>query len=211
MNAIEPLEIVSRQVISTSPGKVDIAVRVRNNNPQWALEEVEYQFSIGSVVYDLQTDYVLPLEEKYLFGLNLEGVASGTPQVFFEKEDWKRVIRYEDWGPQRLNFLVTDKQFQTARQSELSGQLPISQVVADFTNATPYNYREIEVQVGLLSAGRLVGVNQIAVQDLASFERRAIVARWSESLPSISTVEIIPTVNILDEKVYRDFEGVIIP
>lgn len=211
MNAIEPLEIVSRQVLTAGPGKIDIALRVRNPNVQWALEEVKYQFSIGSQVYDTQSAFVMPGEEKYLFALNVDGVASGTPQIFFEEEDWQRVTRYEEWGPKQTNFLITDKQFQSARQSELSSQLPISQAVANLTNATPFNYGEIVVQFALISANRLVGVNQITVRDLDSSEQRDIVARWSEPLSSVSTVEIIPTVNVLDERNYRDFEGQIIP
>ena len=210
-NRILPLEVISREVLSAGTGKIDIAVRVRNPNTKWGLRGVTYQFTVGGQFYDKERAFVLPGEEKYLLTLNVSGIATGTPQVFFEDEDWWRVTKYEDWGPERTNFLITDKKFTSARQTELSEQLPISQVTAMITNASAFNYDEVEIQVALLSGNRLVGVNTVPFQDFASSETRPMVARWTENLPPISTVEIFPTVNILEEEVYADYEGVFDP
>jgi hypothetical protein len=207
MNAVLPLEVLDRQVIASSGGRVDIAVRVRNPNSKWSLRSVDYEFSLGGDFYPMQTGFVLPGEEKYFMALNVEGFATGTPQVFFENEQWWRVTNYDQWGPERLNFIPENPTFTPARQTELSGQLPISQASATLTNASAFNYNEIEVQVALLSGNRLAGINKVIVRDFASGESRPIVARWSQNISTVSQVEFIPTVNLIDESVYRDFEG----
>ncbi len=211
INKIQPIEVVSRHVIPSGQGKIDIAVRVRNPNVKWGLRGVDYQFSIGSTFYEAQRGFLLPGEEKYFVALNVEGVSTGTPQVFFEEFDWWRVTKFEEWGPARTNFVIDEKKFVPARQTELSGQLPISELQANLTNATAYNYDEVTVQFTLLSGNRLVAINQIKLRDLTSSEKRPIVARWSSQLSSISTTEIIPSVNILDESVYADFKGQLFP
>jgi len=206
-NAILPLQITTRQVVNAGDGKIDIAIKVQNPNTKWALENVSFQVSHGGKFYDSQETFVLPGEAKYLFLLNVEGARSGTPQVFFENYHWRRVIQYQEWGPPRLNFLVTNKKFVSARQGEISDELPISEVQADITNSTPYNYNDLEIQIALFSGSRMVGVSSVTMQDVASGDLRTIVSRWPQSLPSVSNVEIIPTVNILDQSVYKDFEG----
>lgn len=211
LNRIEPIEIISRHVIAAGTGKIDIAVRVRNPNTKWGLRGVDYQFSIGGTFYETQTGFLLPGEEKYFVALNVDGVSTGTPQVFFENHDWWRVTKFEEWGPERINFEIENKQFVSSRQSELSGQLPVSQLSANFVNPTAYNYDEILIQFALLSGNRLVGINQIKLRDIRSGEARPIVGRWTTQLPSVSGSEIIATVNILDETVYADFEGVLFP
>lgn len=207
VNAIQPLQVLSRHVLPAGDGRVDIAARVVNPNTKWALKNVAFQFSHGGSFYDSQESFVLPGEEKYLLLLNVEGPRGGTPQIFFQDQQWQRVINYQDWGPQRLNFLITNKKFLSARQSELSGQLPVSQAEAEITNATAYNYNEVEVQIALLSGSRLTGISKVALQDFSSGDKRQVVSRWTERLSAVSNVEIIPSVNIIDQSVYSEFEG----
>ncbi len=211
VNKILPIEVVSRHIVPAGQGKIDIAVRVRNPNVKWGVRGVDYQFSVGSTFYEAQRGFLLPGEEKYFVALNVEGVSTATPQVFFEEFDWWRVTKFEDWGPARTNFIIDNKRFVPARQTELSGQLPISQLEATLTNATAYNYDEVMVQFTLFSGNRLAAINQIALRDLKSSEQRPIVARWSSQLASVSTTEIITSVNILDESVYADFKGQLFP
>jgi len=211
LNRVQPIDIISRHIIPAGQGKVDLAVRVRNPNIKWGLRGVNYQFSVGGTFYETQRGFLLPGEEKYFVALNVDGVSTGTPQIFFEDYDWWRVTNYQEWGPQRTNFVIADKRFVPARQTELSGQLPISELQASLTNNTAYNYNDLDIQFTLFTGNRLVGINQITLRDLRSSEQRPIVARWSSQLSSISTSEIIPSVNILDESVYADFEGRLFP
>lgn len=205
LNQVQPLELLTRDILPGDRGKVDIAIRVRNPNLNWGLNSVVYQVSLGGKFYDKQTSFVLPGEEKYFMILNVDGNTSGTPQIFFENEEWTRVTKYETWGPERTNFVVNDQKFSSARQSELSGQLPISEVTATIFNDTAFNYNEVIVQTALFSGTRLAGISKVPIGDFRSRQTRPLVTRWTQSLPSISKVEVIPSVNILDDSVYSDF------
>lgn len=206
-NRVLDLQVISRDVLPAGNGKIDIVARVRNPNTKWALQSFKYRFALGTRVYDAQPAFLLPGEEKFLLLLNVEGQAAGTPQLFIDEPQWKRVIQYETWGPERLQFVIREKQFIAARQSEIGGQLPLSEVTAKITNDTAYNYNEVIFQVGLYSGTRLVGVNQVALSDFRSGETRALAARWTNALPPVTTTDIIPSVLILDQKAYKDFVG----
>ena len=206
-NQIQDIQILGRDIFNLGEGKIDLVARVRNPNPQWALESFTYQFAVGGALYEARQSFLLPGEEKYVLLLNVEGRVTGSPQVLISDRQWQRVTKYEDWGPQRLNFVTSDKTFLSPRQGEISGQLPVSEVRATVTNSTPYNYIEVEAQVGLFAGSRLVAVTTIPIRDFASGQTRQISSRWTQSLPPVSQVEMIYTVNSIDESVFRGFEG----
>ncbi len=208
---IQDLQVISRDVLPAGSGKVDIIARVKNPNTKWALQAFKYRFALGTKVYEAQPGFLLPGEEKFLMVLNVDGQAAGTPQLFIDEPQWKRVVLYENWGPDHLKFTIKDKQFITARQSEIGGQLPLSEVTATIMNDTAYNYNNVEVQVGLYSGSRLIGVNKVAIPDFLSGTSRPISARWTNNLAPITNVDLIPTVLILDEKAYKDFTGTFDP
>lgn len=210
-NAIADIQIVSRQILPSSGGKIDILARISNPNKKWALTSFTYRFAVGATVFEPQKAFLLPGQERYLLQLNVQGPSSGTPQVFIENQQWQRVVQYETWGPQRLNFTIADRQFTPSRQGELSEQLPLSEASAQLSNSTAYNYNEVQVQFALYSGNRVVGVNMVPLPDFASGTTRTASVRWSQVLPPVSQVEIIPLVNILDQKAYKDFTGVFDP
>ncbi|MBI4122286.1 MAG: hypothetical protein HY461_03060 [Parcubacteria group bacterium] len=207
LNRIEEMQVISRQVIAGTGGNVDVVARVRNPNAKWALKSFTYRFAVGTTVLPEEQGFLLPGEEKFLFALNVRAPASGTPQLLIDNEQWQRVILYEKWGPERLAFKITEKAFTPARSGELSGQLPISEASATLTNTTAYNYNQVDVQIGLYSGNRLVAVNLLPLPNFTSGQVRTLSSRWTVALGAVSTVEIIPTVNILDLVSYRDFEG----
>lgn len=210
-NRILDLQVVSRQIIPASGGKIDIIARVSNPNTKWALKSFTYRFALGTKVYDTQTTFLLPGQERFLMLLNVEGSASGTPQLFIEEQKWRRVIQYEEWGPEHNKFTIANRQFSPARQGELSEQLPISEASAQITNASAYNYVNVDVQFALYSGNRVVAVNLVPLKDFQSGQTRTAAVRWSQVLPPVSLVEIIPLVNTLDQGAYQDFEGVFDP
>jgi hypothetical protein len=210
-NRIEDIQVLSRQIIPGTDGNVDVIARVRNPNTKWALESFTYRFGVGTDVLEEQQGFLLPGEEKFLMALNVRASAGGTPQILVDNEKWQRVVQYETWGPEHSNFLVTEQKFTAARQGEISGQLPISEVSAVLKNNSAYNYNQVEVQIALYSGNRVVGVNRLPLPNFRSGETRTLSAIWSMTLPSVSNVEIIPTVNILTPSSYLDFEGTFDP
>lgn len=207
LNQIQPVQVIARQIIPGTGGNVDVVARVRNPNTKWALKSFTYRFGVGTAILDEERSFLLPGEEKFLMALNVKASAAGNPQVLVDHEQWQRVIQYETWGPERLSFAISEKSFTPSRQGEISDQLQLSEVTAKLTNDTAYNYNELEVQVALYSGTRLTAVNRVTLPDVRSGESREIAARFFGSLPSVSSVELIPTVNILDQASYRDFEG----
>lgn len=206
-NPVQDIEVLSREVFSLGDGRVDIVAKVRNPNTRWALYNYTYQFALGSDLFEKEEAFLLPGEEKYIMELNVEGSSSVTPQVLIDDRQWKSVTLYGDWAPEYTDFSITDKQFIAPRQGEISGTLPVSEVSAVISNDTAYNYNEVEIQIALLSGSRLVAISKIPLQNFTSGQTRTVSTRFSQALSPVSTVEIIPSVNILDSSVYQDFEG----
>lgn len=202
-----PLEIVSRQMIPGKGNKIDIVARVHNPNAKWALVSFAYAFTVGSKTYPEALDYLLPGEEKYLMLLNVEGIAAGTPQILTGKEQWQRVVQYKEWGPERHKFLIKSKQFISSREGGIADQISLSEAQTEIVNQSAYNFQQVKVQFALYSGSSLVAVNLIPIEHFLSGQSHSVSARWAQALPTITSVEIIPTVNILDPKAYQDFAG----
>ena len=183
--------------------KYDFTVKIRNPNRDYSGETVNLDLALGGEVIGSKQSFILPNEEKYFtfFGKEL---ASGSPEIRISKVSWRRVtkIRFEEFSAPRLRFEVSDIEYKPATDSSLKGKIPVSTLNFKIKNNTGYSYWQVGINMILLSAQRVVGVNYLTLESFLSGQTREVEMRWYENLPSVNQFEIIPEIDILNPGIY---------
>jgi len=205
VNKPKDLQILGFDAVDGREGKYDFVAKIKNSNEKWVASEVIIQLVSGEEVIAEKTSFVFPNEEKYIdiFGQEIVGP---TPGLKIAKVIWRRHLKFENFSFPRLKFEVSDIEFQSARESGIRGELPVSILNFKISNNSGYNYWTVGVHMVLLSGSKVVGANYIAEEQFRSGEVRDIEMRWYESLPSNVQIEILPEVNILEPTAYMAVE-----
>ena len=220
VNQPKDLQIANITIITGKGEKYDLVAKIKNPNPNWALS-FDYQFVTGVDEVDLNKDksgsnparikkgFFLPGEDKYLMDLSVASPRRiGQARVNFTNIQWQRVVNYAAIGAEKFNFSAEGVKFIPASATEISGKLPVSQVTFQATNKSAYNYWGVGFQIILFRGGEAIGAaNYISLSQLLSGETRPVTVNWFESLPDISSVQIIPEVNVLDQSVFMQITG----
>lgn len=183
------LSVSSLMILPGESGLNDYLSEVANNNRNW-LATFDYQFIDGGKTYT-QKGFVLPLEKKFLMDLSVPGNIS---QLKLTNLKWQRVANPPAVYESRYKFKVDNEDFIASQDS---GQP--SRLVFDLTNDSPFNYWQVGVQTFLYSGGNLVSVNYLVLEQFKAGEKRPVQLNWTNRLPRITNMEIIPEVNIFDE------------
>jgi len=199
------LTIETVNVLPAGDGAFDIVAKIVNRNPkQWA--EFDFQFVSGGPLGQVSHDFVLPGTFKYIHLLDLKSASRpGTPEVQFTNLAWHRVNAhvigpdFPGWARERLNLTISDVEF---KPPDPKDQLTISRATFKVKNFTGYGYRRIGFFVSLIGNGALSGVNYVTISDLRPGDVRQVDASWFSAVPSVSSVEVVPDVNIFDDLVY---------
>jgi len=186
-------------------GKYDLVAKVKNPNNNF-FSHLEYCFSDRGEDLICSNILLFPNEERYIMALALDLEKSPSALSFdIKKENWERlsVRTYPDWDAyytERLNFTFSDIKMDIDKVkgfNNLSFQLK---------NNSPYNYWELSLDIILFQGGRVVGVNSYTVNEIMSLESRSITLSWPGALNAVGKVEIVPRLNILDEKNYISYK-----
>jgi len=195
-NQPKALEISEPEVISSSSSQGDLIVKVKNPNKNWAAENVKYKFVVNEKETDLETNFILPEEEKYLtaFSVNLNSTTSLKVGFNIDGIDWYRIKDVRKYP--ETNFKIENIQYTPLSVPEK--KITVGQVTASVTNDSVYNFWRVDFVTVLYTSNRVVGINKIIIDEFKSFEKRNIEFRLPYAPPSISKVLIYPEVNLLD-------------
>lgn len=199
------LTVESMSVLNSGSGTYDIVARIANPNPKhWA--EFDFQFMAGEPLGAAAHDFVLPGSSKFIRLLGIKSAGSpGSPEIQFSNMAWHRLNAhvvgpdYSAWAAARLNLPITDVVF---TPPEPTDPLTISRVTFNVKNNTGFGYRRIGFFVNLIGAAGQSGVNYVTISDLRPGEVRQVDASWFSVVPSVSSVEVEPDVNIFDSAAY---------
>lgn len=196
----QPLEFLEPTVIYTGENKYDFVVKAKNPNKQWLARELMYQFQSGNYTSPTQTAVILPEQELYLLSL-----ANFSPrrlnQLQLKVLDLQWQGSYLILTLPEINFVTSAVDFSG---SESGGSY---RAVWSATNQTIYNFREVDWQVILYSGRRIVGINQVRIEEFLSGQTREITVSWFEKLPQVSKALAWPLVKILDPTVIYQSPG----
>lgn len=201
----KPRELVlqSINILPTTSGRYDIIAKVKNPNSKWVVSSVAYQFVSGSEVIAEGEGFIFPSEEKFLIAFGVgKKVRQSDLILNITNLSWQRFLNFENFAASRLNFDVQNTELITGRKAGTSSRLPVSQTRFTVTNNSAYSFWQVGFYVVLYSGSNIVGVNYASLEEFLSEETREVSINWFESLPSITRIEVIPDVNILDESVY---------
>jgi len=207
VNKPQAVQISGFSAVGGNEGRYDFVAKLINQNSNFIAKKVYLELlSGGQVIAETET-FVYPNEEKYvgIFGQEIPG--GGTPVLRIAKTEWFRVHNFEDFSRPRLRFEVSDIEFKSARESGVRGDLPVSTLDLKIKNDTAYNYWQVGVYMILFGVDRIVGANYIALDQFLSGETRDVEMRWYESLPSVTRVEVLPEINILDSGSYMPVDA----
>lgn len=194
------LKVGTAKALASDNG-TDFSVRLSNpNDKQYAA----FEFCFVSGDQELcGGDFILPQEEKEIISLNSSIPASGNVKFEITKIYWQKLRAGEvpDWNAfknQRLNFVFEDVKFSTYSND-------VAYLEFSVTNNSAYSYFAVPLDIIVRRADGIAALNRYVVQDLNSRSRREVRLLWPEGAAARGQVEIVPALNILDNRLYKPY------
>jgi hypothetical protein len=181
----------------------DLMVEIANPNDQW-WASFDYKFKINNEFTETRNGFILPRETKRLVDLSVTN-GNLASRLVLSNVVWQKEINYSSLKNLRLRFDIQNVEYIPAIELGVGQELSVSRVFFTIYNNTAYNYKNVKLLILLKSADKIVAINQIASDTLKSDQSKKLESTFFQDLPRITSVEVIPEVNILDEDVYADF------
>ncbi|MEK7072132.1 MAG: hypothetical protein AAB969_01025 [Patescibacteria group bacterium] len=193
INQLQPLSLQISDPVSLigEGGRNDYFAEISNNNSNW-LAIFDYTFSGNNDKSIIHQGFALPLEKKYLMSLGLEGSVS---ELNISNIKWQRIYNPKEIYEERYRFKIENDNLISSSKTGVPSILAF-----DITNESAFNYWQVGIEAFLYSGGNVASVNYIILEQLKAGEKRHVQINWSNKLPRISNIEIIPEINVFDEK-----------
>lgn len=192
LDALEPIDlnISGSMVLGGGSGRYDFISQITNPNSGW-LATFDYQYVSGDTKTYLRKGFILPKSDKYLMDLSVE---SRGADLEISNLKWQRFIDYDMIYNNRYRFTISNEEYFPGQELEDPNQL-----VFNIKNESAYNYWEVGVQVFLANSGNIISANYITLDQLKSGEDRRVELNWNTQLSNVTSFQIYPDINILDE------------
>ncbi|MFH1404837.1 MAG: hypothetical protein ABIH21_01940 [Patescibacteria group bacterium] len=198
-----PIDVSEMKVFSVGGATYDYYALLTNDNIDW-YAEFSYWFETGGEQTEKQRTFILPESQKTVAFLGHEssGSVAGAEivvgDISWHRIDKKKILDYESWAMQRQRIEVSEVIYNTHKVNNMNfGTIKFS-----VENMSPFSYYDI-VFYSILKRGKdTVGVNRITLDELYSGGKKDLEMQWSGVIPSVSQVEIVSDLNILDETKY---------
>jgi hypothetical protein len=138
------------------------------------------------------TTWLLPASKKYLFALD-QPITSTDVSLQILEQGWQRVTNQASLS----EIAISDIEFTPAAQLSGAGATG-GQVNWTAENRSAVSFWDVGWQVILFSGQTEVGFNYFQINSLDSLASRELSINFFESLPTISSVKVIPDVNLYD-------------
>lgn len=208
-----PIAISAASVLpgSAQGGGYDVLAKFLNSNKQWAAT-VTYHFEGGTEASSADRQItLLNDEEKFVIGA---GVASGlgAPNVVLTNVKWKRLRNVEQFERLKPNFKVENVKFIPAESVDSApdsggSSIVLSRVAFTVTNESISSFWSVGFTVVLLQGDRPVAARSFAIDKVKSGETRDVSLNLFTSISSVTSVLVVPDVNILDESIFMPADG----
>lgn len=208
---ISPSELEFGEVrVLSNENTYDFVIPVTNKNQKyWA--DFSYSFILDGNETAEQRSFILPNESKYLvfFGQKFPTTPNFV-SININSVSWERISahKFSDWpsfASSHLNIKPSQVDFAPAQNSGLSENLNINTLKFVLSNNTAYNYWNVDLIILIKSGADISGVQKYSLEQLRSGEERKVSLSFSGRFYGASSVEILPELDILDDKVYMNY------
>jgi hypothetical protein len=175
----------------------DIVAEIINNNENW-WASFDYQFQLGSELTAMKKGFILPAERKKLFGLATEK-GSQVSNIVFTNIKWQKENNYQFLKNERFKLDIKNIQYVSSKELDLGDEIQISRVKFELVNNTAFSYNNVNVMLFLMSGSSTIAVNQVGSGLINSGETKSLELTFFQILPRITSVDIVPELNFLDE------------
>ncbi len=202
----QPLAINMVEVLRGSEGYYDLVAEINNPNNSWYVEELTYHFVANEFSGLSQTDFILPLQQKFVMNLHVpSAITISNPQLVIDNIKWKKVAFYENLRDKILNLEVVEPTFISENQIG-GGELNINRVEAVIKNNSAYNFWDIKLKVLLYREDTLVYVNEVPIRILNSGNSYNMAFNIFNGVTRPNKIYIFPEIDILDPESFKGFE-----
>lgn len=202
-----PLAIAFVEVLSDNEGFGDFVAEVNNPNNTWYVENVTYHFVTDDFIGPTQTDFILPLQQKFIMNLHVPiGQSPSSPQLVIDDIKWKKVAFYNELQDKILNIEVLDPKFISENQLG-GGELGLNRVEALIKNNSAYNFWDVKLKVLLYRESTLVYVNELPLRTFNSGTSYNMSFNIFNGLTRPNKIYVFPEVDILNPESFKGFEG----
>lgn len=200
-NAVVDMQVLDTQTLTSSGGRIDLIAQIGNPNSKYT-GYFNYRFNVNGQFSEWQSGFILPGQTRYIHELGFEAddlLSQG--QVEIENFRWEKSLEFDTFSQERLQFTFDEVEFIPSSQNE-AGQESGNQVKFKVTNNSAYAFRQVGFFVGLYSGGGLQSVNHIKLDNIYANMSYDVSIPWYDDLGSVTRVEILPEINILDQSKY---------
>lgn len=206
------LELGAAQILA-SGDKYDLAIKLHNPNEKFSAS-FNYCWRYQGVDLDCGNGFIFPQEEKYIVRLGQVGELTVSDSsfnitgVFWQRIDSKKIPNWSVFAANRINLLISDKNFLSAEQSGLSNNLNLNSLSFSIKNQSAFSYYDLPLNILLFDAyDNLVAVHRYSLMNFLSGEQRKINLSLIGRLGKVVRIEVMPDINILDDSVYLKYQG----
>ncbi|MFA5048867.1 MAG: hypothetical protein WC516_07630 [Patescibacteria group bacterium] len=186
----QDMQLSDIEVLGGENGRYDFMVQAVNPNADW-LVTFDYSFvDSSSTDATPRPGFILPGEQKYLLDLG-HNSASGKLQI--TNQQWKRISNFAQIREARMRLEINDKKMELPAKTGDPTRL-----IFTLVNNSPFSYWNLPIQIFLMSGGTTRSINYLNLSQVKSGESRTMSVNWSQQLPYIDNVEIVPDLNIFD-------------
>jgi len=216
-NVVSQRNVVSDIIVSTpqifrSGESYDLVVTIKNPNDKF-FAHFNYCFNIEGKSPFCSSSFALPGEEKYVVALG-QKIGTDQPAVSFKinSVSWQRIDTHKiiDWNTfasDRLNFSLENVNLALADESGLSEKVGLDSLDFTITNRTAFGYYEVPLSIAFYRDSELVGVNHYVVKDFLAGESKSVRLSWLGGLPNITRTSVKPELDLSDDSIYLKYQG----
>ncbi|MCX6781151.1 MAG: hypothetical protein NT003_03515 [Candidatus Magasanikbacteria bacterium] len=208
-----PLDFGDQQVSIFDSGndKYDFAAPVQNKNNNWYVL-ITYQFDVAGVASTpTKTVYILPGEKKYLTALGISYPGQTITDASFKIVNimWSRIDSHSiadvpSFLQEHSSFTTSNATYVAAGSVTNTGvaQDTGNRITFSITNNSAYNFWSVPVQILLMRAGGLQGIEETQIDSFRTGETRTIDLRNYVKDQLVDEVDVLPSVDVFDPSVY---------
>jgi len=198
-----PLTIQNKTIITLPiKGEYDLVAEAENQDSRWIIKNFEYKFVWSGGESDSNRTFFLPSEKKYLFVLNQK--IKNLPknfQIKIVKISYQRVrpkMRKKLSILSQLKFRkVIFSPTMRANQKIIPAQIKFQAI-----NQSAYSFWQVNAIISIYQGSRIINLTIYPLRNWRADEKRNIEINLSLPLTSVTSIKIIPEINILDKSVF---------